>query len=96
MHLFKYWSTENKEKLRNVLQEDFHAVGFGFQFDLFGNEYFFYYVWISDFICFDFNASDKWLRLEIYRQQNYIYNIYSTLVNLYLQIGAAALKSCGK
>ena len=53
LHLLKFWSTENTEKLRKVLHlVCVPVVGFDFPFDLFGFECFFCYVWIFDFLTY--------------------------------------------
>ena len=60
-------------------------------FDLFGFEYLFYYVLISNFICFGSNALDDRLRVEMYIEHIKIYNICSTLVNLYMYFKTTGL-----
>ena len=52
-------------------------------FELFGFEFFFYYVWILDFLCFGANATDK--RYTPWNVHiSYQSHIYSTLVIMYL------------
>ena len=51
-------------------------------YTLFGFECLYCYVWILNFCCLGFNATNERLILEMHIQQTEIFHIYSTLVTL--------------